>query len=82
MFFKIIVLKNFTIFTRKRLCQSPIFNKVAVLSLSSVLRFPVNFTNLFRTTILQNTPRRLLLLYQGFGIIFRMIEIDVKDRFH
>ena len=46
------VLRNFTKFTGKQLCQSLFFNKVAV---------PVNFVKLLRTSFLQNTSGRLLL---------------------
>ena len=67
---KIGVLKNFTKFTGKYLCQSPFFNKVASLraATSTLLKkrlwhwcFLVNFAKLLRTPFLQNTSRRLLL---------------------
>ena len=62
------VLRNFTKFRGKHLCQSLIFNKVAGLRPTTLLKkrlwhrcFPVNFVKFLRTTFLQNTSRRLLL---------------------
>ena len=56
------VLKNFTKFTGKHLCQSLIFNKLAVLRPATLLKkrlwhrcFPVNFVKFLRTPFLQNT---------------------------
>ena len=55
---KIDVLKNFTKFTGKHLCQSLFFNKVEGLSPATVLKkrlwyscFPVNFMKFLRTPI-------------------------------
>ena len=62
------VLRNFTKFTGKHLCQSLFFNKVAGLSPATLLKkrpwhrfFPVNFAKFLRTYFLQNTSGRLLL---------------------
>ena len=63
------VLRNFTKFTGKYLCQSLFFNKVAGLRPATLLKkrlwhrcFPVNFAKFLRTPFLQNTSGRLLLL--------------------
>ena len=57
------VLRNFSKFTRKQMCQSLFFNNVAGLRHRC---FPVNFVKYLRTPFLQNTPGRLLdLLWQG-----------------
>ena len=62
------VLRNFTKFTRKPLCQSLFFNKVAALRPETLLKkrlwhmcFPVNFAKFLRAPFLQNISRRLLL---------------------
>ena len=62
------VLRNFTKFTGKHLCQSLLFNKVAGLRPATLLKkrlwhrcFPVNFAKFLRTPFLQNTSGRLLL---------------------
>ena len=62
------VLKNFTKFTGKHLCQSLFFNKVAGLRSTSLLKkrlwyrcFPVNFAKFLRTRFFQSTSGRLLL---------------------
>ena len=52
------VLRNFTKFTGKHLCQSLFFNKVAGLWHRC---FPVNFVKFLRTPFLQNTSGRLRL---------------------
>ena len=56
------VLRNFTKFTGKHLCQSLFFNKVAGLRPATLLKkrlwhrcFPVNFVKFLRTPFLQNT---------------------------
>ena len=61
------VLRNFTKFTGKQLCQSLFFNKVAGLRPATLLKkrlwhscFPVNFVKFLRTPFLQNTSGRLL----------------------
>ena len=63
------VLRNFTKFTGKHLCQSLFFNKVAGLRSATLLKkglwhkcFPVNFVKVLRTPFLQNTSGRLLLM--------------------
>ena len=62
-------LKNFTKFTGKYLCQSLFFDKVAGLRPATLLKkrlwhrcFPVNFVKFLRTSFLQNTSGRLLLV--------------------
>ena len=62
------VLRNFTKFTGKHLCQSLFFNKVAGLMPATLLKkrlscrcFSVNFVKFLRSPFLQNTSRRLLL---------------------
>ena len=62
------VLRNFTKFTGKHLCQSLFFNKVAGLRPATLLTkrlwhrcFPVNLVKFLRTLFLQNTSGRLLL---------------------
>ena len=57
MFFQIDVLKNFANFTRKQLCWSLLFNKVAGLRLATSLKkrlkhrcFPVKFAKFLKTT--------------------------------
>ena len=62
------VLRNFTKFTGKHLCQSLYFNKVAGLKTATLLKsrfwhrcFPVNFVKFLRTPFLSNTSGRLLL---------------------
>ena len=66
------VLKNFTKFTRKHLCQSLTFNKVArpaTLFKKGLWHrsFPVNFAKFLRTLFLQNTSGRLLLALWKWG---------------
>ena len=65
---KISVLRNFSKFTGKHLCQRLFFNKVAGLGPPTLLKkslwhrcFPVNFAKFLRTTFLQNTSGQLLL---------------------
>ena len=56
------VLRNFTEFTGKHLCQGLFFNKVARLKKETLAQmFSVNFMKFLRTTFLQNTSGRLLL---------------------
>ena len=62
------VLRNFTKFTGKHMCQNLFFNKVAGVRLSTSLKkrlwhrcFPVDFVKFLRTPFLQNTSGRLLL---------------------
>ena len=63
------VLKNFTKFTGKNLCQSLFFNEVAGLRPVTILKkrlwhrcLPVNFLKFPRTPFLRNTSGRLLLI--------------------
>ena len=62
------VLRNFTKFTGKHLCQSLFFDKVAGLRPATLLKkrlwhrcFAVNFAKILRTPFLQNTSAQLLL---------------------
>ena len=62
------VLRNFTKFTGKHLCQNLVFNKLAGLRPATLLKkrvwhrcFPVNFVKFLKTPFLQNTSGRLLL---------------------
>ena len=62
------VLKIFTKFTGKHLCQSPFFNNVAGLRPATLLKkrpwhrcSPVNFAKFLRTTFIQHTSVGLLL---------------------
>ena len=64
------VLRNFAKFTRKHLCQSLFFNKVAGLRPANLLKkrlwrryFPVNFSKFLGTPFLQNTSGLLLLMF-------------------
>ena len=75
------VLRNFTKFTKKHLCQSRFFNKVAGLRPATLLKkssqhrcFPVNFAEFLRTPFLQNTSGRLLfaIVTRSGQIIFRI----------
>ena len=68
LFCKKAVIRNFTKFTGKHLCQSLFFNKVAGLRPTTSLKkrplhscFPVNFVKFLRTPFLQNICGRLLL---------------------
>ena len=66
------VLRNFTKFAGKHLCQSLFFNKVAGLRPTALLKkrlwhrcFPMDFVKFLRTPILQNTSSRLPLKFQA-----------------
>ena len=74
------VLRNFTKFSGKHLCQSLFFNKVAGLRPATLFKkrlwyrcFPVNFVKFQRTPFLQNTFGRLLLTnvlaFQYFALV-------------
>ena len=70
------VLRNFTEFTAKHLCQSLFFNKVAGRMSATLLKkrlwhrcFPVNFVKFLRTPFLQNTFGRLLFKLTHFRSI-------------
>ena len=84
MLYKKGVLKNFTKFTRKHLCQNLFFNKVAGLRPATFLKkrfwhrcFPVNFAKFSRTRLLQNPSGRLLL---NHNITFRFHSSKYKMR--
>ena len=61
------VLRNFTKFTRKHLCRSLFFNKVAGLRRRC---FPVNFVKFLRTPFLTEHLQWLLLYDQDYGEYF------------
>ena len=63
------VLRNFTKFTEKHLCQSPFFNKVAFIEMFPLLKkglwhrcIPVNFMKFLKTCFLTEHLRWLLLI--------------------
>ena len=67
------VLRNFTKFTAKHMCQSLSFNKVAGQRSATLLKkklwhrhFPVNFAKFLRTPFMQNTSGRVLLEWHVF----------------
>ena len=77
-FYKTGVLRNFTKFTGKHLCQSLFFNKITGLSPATLLkkrlwhrRFPVNFAKFVRTPFLTEHLRWLLLPVQ-----LRFIQVN------
>ena len=69
------VLRNFAKFTGKHLCQSLFLIKLrpATLLKKKLRRkcFPVNFAKFLRTSFLQNTSRRLLLMIYRNKIVLR-----------
>ena len=80
------VFKYFAKFTRKHLCQSLFFNKVAGLRAAILLKnrlwrrcFPVNFAKVLRTPFLQNTSGRLL---PSFYPKFKWIDLDEMEIIH
>ena len=81
------VLRSFTKFIGKHLCQSISLNKVAGLRTGTLLKkrlwhrcFPVNFAKFLRTHFLQNKPGRLLLLSDGLFHVEDWTEI--KPKYH
>ena len=77
------VLRNFTKFTGKHLCQSIFYNKVASLRPATLLKkrhwhrcFPVNFVKFLTTPFLQNTSGRMLLNFTWGS----SITIDGKSK--
>ena len=71
------IFQNFAKFTGKHLCQSLLFNKVAVLRSATLLKkrlwprcFPVNSSKFLRAPFLQNICGRLLL--------FKNLTLDLK----
>ena len=75
------VLKNFAKFTRKFLCPSLFYNKIA--GLATLLKkrlwhsFPVNFAKFLRIPILENICERLLLKKSKFFISLRQAPMTV-----
>ena len=74
---KIDVLRNFTKFRGKHLCQSFFFNKVAGLRSATLFKkrlrhrcFLMNFVKFLRTTFLQDTSGRLFLNFQQVALWF------------
>ena len=67
------LLRNFAKFTRKHLCHSLFFNKVAGLRPATLLKrdsgtgFPVNFAKFLRTPFLTEYLRWLLLEHENIG---------------
>ena len=81
------VLKNFTKFTGKHLCQSLYFNKVACLRPATLLKnrfwhrwFPVNFAKFLRTPFLRNISGRLLLLFPLLRNLLKLGKLG-SDKF-
>ena len=85
------VLKNFTVFTGNRLCQSLFFNKVAGLRPAILLKkrlwhryFPVNFATFLRTPFYRTHPGDCFLIIEIFflstaqvvGCDLRKIRLD------
>ena len=84
-FFKKGVLRIFTKFIGKHLCQRLFFNKVAGPRPATLLKkslwhrcFPINFAKFLRTPFLQNTSGRLLLSFrESFK---RVSSVSVHER--
>ena len=84
------VLRNFSKFTGKHLCQRLYFNKVAGLRPATLLQkrlwhrcFPVNFEKFLRIPFLQNTSRRLLLPFHVISTwntrsVFAGMNVEVQ----
>ena len=66
MFMQKSVLRNFTSFEKKHLCQSFFFSKVAGLWPAN---FAANFVKYLRIPFLQNTSGRLLLYFEAIHLI-------------
>ena len=86
------VLKNFTKFTGKRLCQSIFFNKVIKKFLKFIKKetlaqvFSCEFCEIFKNTFLQNTSGPLLLArYSGnlwsFILVCGWMQKSLKTKF-
>ena len=71
------ILRNFTKFTGKHLCQS-LFLRPATLLTKKLWHgyFPVNFVKFLRTPFLQNTSGRLLLDMRLDGVIRPVVQIN------
>ena len=81
------VLRNFTEFTGKHLCQSLFFKKVLGLSPATLLKkrlrhrcYRVNFVKLLRTHFLQNTSKRLLLFVSFFEDISSLTFLKPRKK--
>ena len=80
------VLKNFTIFTEKRLCWSHLFDKVAESSCLQHSRFikkrlqhrcfSVNITNFLKTRIMKNICEELFLKKLAASVLARLLNAD------
>ena len=80
------VLKNFTIFTEKRLCWSHFFNKVAESSCLQHCRFitkklqlrcfSVNIVNFLRTRIMKNICEELFLKKLAASVLALLLNAD------
>ena len=81
------VLKNFTKFTGKHLCQSLFLNKVAGLRPATLLKkrtlaqvFSCEFCENFKNTFLQNTyGRMLLIICMMFQFFISMYDINLQN---
>ena len=88
LFFKIHVLKNFAIFTRKHLCWSPcFFNKVYQNFIKKRCRhscFPVNIAKFLRTSFFTENLWWLLLFFlnfehiQHFNLLFLLLTLNMS----
>ena len=85
-FCKKCVIKNFTKFTGKHLCQSIFFNKVAGLTPSTFLKkriwhrcFPVNFEKFLRNCIFIKHLRWLLPYYKNIRFSQKVNQAPVHD---
>ena len=86
MFCKNDVLKNFTIFTEKRLCWSHLFDKVAESSCLQHSRFikkrlqhrcfSVNITNFLKTRIMKNICEELFLKKLAASVLALLLNAD------
>ena len=80
------VLRNFTKFTSKNLCQSLFFNKVVGLRPATLFKkrlqhrcFPVNLVKFLRTSFLQNTSGSCF--FQFFNCFSTRIKTTYKQNF-
>ena len=83
------VLRSFTKFIGKHLCQSLFFNKVAGLRPATLLKkklwhrcFAVNSMKLLRTPYLQSTPGGLFYLYSQLPKIISKRELGSQQKKH
>ena len=82
------VLRNFTKFTGKHLCQSISLSKVVGLRSATLLKkrlwhrfFPVNFAKFLRIPLLQNTSGRLLLYFGKTFFVSRYLYLAPGGKF-